>query len=130
MRHCLRTTAVLFLASLLAVDVPAVVPTSATTPSGIAVTINNGPGDQTDPHVSQNLAAYSDVPSGQIRYYNFQTATDSAISNVTASGELAGDNLADVFNNSVVFTRETLSAFDIMLFDTVSSTVTTIDPSA
>src|SRR5882762_302847 len=146
MRHCLRTTAVLFLASLLAVDVPAVVPTSATTPSGIAVTINNGPGVQTAPHVSQNLAAYMDSPSGQIRYYNFLTTADLAISNVTPSGEIADDFLPDVYNNSVVFTRNTFTfsgqpgavctaqtcveGFDITLFDTVSSTVTTIDPSS
>ena len=44
MRRFLLTAAVLFLASLLAVDVPAVVPTSATTPSGTGVTINSGSG--------------------------------------------------------------------------------------
>lgn len=128
MRHCLRTTAVLFLASLLAVDVPAVVPTSATTPSGTGVTINAGPGIQTDPHVSQSVAAYSDISSGQIRYYNFLTATDHAISNVTGN-EVATDSLPDVYNNSVVFTRQTSIGLDIMLLDTVSSTLTTIDPS-
>jgi len=83
-----------------------VVPTSATTPSGVGVTINAGLGNQSDPHVSQNLAAYTDLSSGQIRYYNFLTATDLAISNVTGN-EVAGDTLADVYNNSVVFTRQT-----------------------
>ncbi len=126
MRRYLLTTAVLFLASLLAADVPAVVLTSATTPSGTGVTMNTGPGIQTDPHVRQNLATYADVQSGQIRYYSL---LDLAISNVTASRELARDNLPDAYNNSVVFARQTLSALDIMLFDTVSSTVTTIDPS-
>src|ERR1700758_441039 len=92
------------------------------------VTVNASPGAQTDPHVSQNLASYTDAPSGQIRYYNFATATDQGISNVLSTGEVTADFLPDVYNTSVVFTRASSAGNDILLFDTASDTLTTIDP--
>lgn len=48
----------------------AVTPVSGTLPPTTQVTINNGPGNQTDPHVSGDLVSYtSDVGNGttQIR---------------------------------------------------------------
>ena len=94
------------------------------------VTVNASPGAQTDPHVSQNLVSYTDSPSGQIRYYNFATGTDEAIGNVLPTGEVTFDYLSDVYNTSVVFTQVSSIGSDIELFDTVSQTLTTIDPTA
>jgi hypothetical protein len=95
---------------------------------GTSVVINASPGPQTDPHVSQNTASYTDGPSGQVRYYNFATSTDLGISNVMASGEVAFDNLSDVYSTSIAFTRSSSIGSDIVLFDTVARTLTTIDP--
>src|SRR5947208_14930737 len=46
---------------------------------GATITIDNSPGDQLDPHVSGNLAAYTDNTAGFIRYYDFATSTDLVI---------------------------------------------------
>ena len=54
-----------------------VVPVNGVMPTLTSVTINNGAGDQYDPHVSGDLAAYTSDLS--IRYYNFATDSDAAI---------------------------------------------------
>ena len=52
----------------------AVVPVNGATPTLVPVTINNTAGDQYDPHVSGDWAAYS---SGlAIRYYQFSANAD------------------------------------------------------
>ena len=51
------------------------------------MTVDGTSGPQTDPHVSQNMASYTDVPSGEISHYNFKNGTDNGISNVLATGE-------------------------------------------
>jgi len=60
----------------------AVVPIVGTPPNSVIVTINNSPGQQNDPHVSGDLASYTDQGGfPQIRYYNFATDRHGAISN-------------------------------------------------
>src|SRR6266850_2352537 len=44
--------------------------------------VNAGPGEQNDPHVSGDLAAYTDgtpLTSQTIRYYRFSTGADQAV---------------------------------------------------
>ena len=77
----------------------AVVPVNGTPPTLTPVTINNGAGDQNDPHVSGDWAAYSSELS--IRYYNFITNTDAAIP-MGASGR---DLLSDISGSKIVFSR-------------------------
>ena len=43
------------------------------------VTINNSTGDQTDPHVSKDLAVYSNFADHTVHYYTFSTGIDIAI---------------------------------------------------
>ena len=91
------------------------------------VTINNSAGNQTFPHISKDLAAYTDEADSSIHYYKFSTGVDTAI---PLGGESALDSLSGVSGNRICFTRETpsLDAFEAAFFDVATSTVTEIDP--
>ena len=70
-------------------------------------------GDQTDPHVSGDWAAYTSGIS--IRYYQFSTGIDSQI---PADASVLDDLLSDISGSKIAFTRitaETKSA--VMVFD-------------
>jgi hypothetical protein len=90
----------------------------------LPVTINAGAGDQYDPHVNGNLAAYTS--DDNIRFYDFFTGTDAQVPGVPNSS----DQLSDVSNAKIAFSRLDLATFDqaIMVFDTATSTTTEIDP--
>ncbi len=77
----------------------AVVPVTGAPPTLTPVTINAGPGDQYDPHVSGDYSAYTSDLS--IRYYRFSTAADAAI----PMGSSARDLLSDISGSKVVFSR-------------------------
>lgn len=88
------------------------------------VTINNQPGDQFDPHVDGDLAAYSSSTTvDQIRYYRFSTGVDS----VVPAPMGAIDLLSDIDSERVVFTRVT-DKNAIMLFDVATGAVTELAP--
>jgi hypothetical protein len=91
------------------------------------VTINGSSGDQTLPHVSKDVAAYTDVADGRIHHYRFSTGVDSVIPDGTAVGP---DTLSDVTGNHVCFSRQEVTAFEIAVVDTTTSTATEIDPHA
>jgi hypothetical protein len=93
------------------------------------VTINNRPDDQYDPHVDDDLAAYSDATPSQIRYYRFSTRVDQPIPNVAADGTQAVDLLSDVSQGRVVFTRVLPDRNAIMLFDATTGGLTEVAPS-
>lgn len=80
----------------------AVTPVPGTLPPSTQATINNGAGDQTDPHVSGNLVSYTSqlAATSEIRYFNFASGTDAAI----ASGG-GFDFLSDVSGSTIVFSR-------------------------
>jgi hypothetical protein len=69
---------------------------------GKTLVINDGPGDQLDPHISGALVAYTDEASGmsQIRYHDLETGVDRLVPN---SGSF--DFVSDVSGSTVVFTR-------------------------
>jgi hypothetical protein len=99
-----------------------VVPVNGVMPTLTPVTINNGAGDQYDPHVSGDLAAYTSDLS--IRYYNFATDSDAAI----PMGISARDLLSDTSGGKIVFSRViTGIKTAIMVFDTTTAAVTEID---
>lgn len=107
------------------------VPQDAGTLSFTTVTINRSPGDQYDPHVDADLAAYSNASPGttEIRYFNFATSSDTAISNLVPGGQ-AIDLLSDVNQNRIVFTRIFPDSHaGIMLFDTATASLTELAPS-
>ncbi|HYO69657.1 MAG TPA: hypothetical protein VEU33_26635, partial [Archangium sp.] len=86
--------------------VPALALGQLTAPlTGRMQVVNDGPGDQTEPHVSGALIAYthqSSLSSSEIRYHDLLTGADRAIP--TEGGY---DALADISGNTIVFTRTT-----------------------
>ncbi|QSQ25231.1 hypothetical protein JY651_10000 [Pyxidicoccus parkwayensis] len=74
----------------------------ARTVSGTKKVVNDGPGDQMDPHVSGALVAYTSEVRGtsEIRYHDLVTDSDVAIPNNGAF-----DFVSDVSGDTVVFTR-------------------------
>jgi uncharacterized protein (TIGR03382 family) len=77
----------------------AVTPANGAAPTLTPVTINAGAGDQYDPHVSGDFAAYTSDDS--IRYYRFSSAADAVI----PMGASARDLLSDISGSKVVFSR-------------------------
>lgn len=87
---------------------------SAAPLTGMSQVVNNGPGDQRDPHVSGALVAYthqSSLFSSEIRYHDLLTGEDQAIPT-----EGGFDSLADLSGNRLVFTRTT-NASRVFRFD-------------
>jgi hypothetical protein len=75
---------------------------------GKSLVVNNGPGDQTDPHVSGPVVAYTNqlsLSSSEIRVHDLITGEDQAIP--TEGGY---DSISDVSGDTVVFTRTTGSS--------------------
>ena len=72
--------------------------------TGTTSTVNDGPGDQTDPHVSGDWIAYTSEVNGtsEIRYHNLADTTDAAIA---SNGGL--DFLSDISGSTLVFTHVT-----------------------
>jgi len=90
------------------------------TVGGSPVVIDALPGNQTDPHVSGDLVAYTDETSGLIRYYDFLSATYGAIAQPSGST----DQLSNVDSFHIAFARKTgpnraLQVFDVTTFSTV-----------
>lgn len=98
------------------------------------ITVNDQLGDQFDPHVDGNLAAYSSVSLigfdqyEQIHYFDFGANLDAIIPNLLPDGGLARDLLSDVDSNRVVFTRIFGDRNGIMLFDRATSSITELAP--
>lgn len=85
------------------------------------LSINTQTGDQFDPHVDADLAAYSSSTASEqaIHYFRFSTGVDSTVSPVLASGAIANDMLSDVQSGRIVFTRViTNDRSAVMVLDT------------
>src|SRR5205823_7332221 len=103
---------------------PAPIPLPA---SAVKTTINNGPGDQLDPHVSGDLTTYTDgIEPSIVRYYRFSTGVDQAISSPLD----ASDRLSDVSGKLVSFSRSLGGCNATMVFDPTSGTTSEIAPQA
>ena len=79
--------------------------------------VNNGTGDQTDPHIDCNLASYTNddlFGSATVRYFDFATNTDHVI---PANGQ---DSLADVRGTRIAFTEASMNGDAIVVFDTTT----------
>jgi hypothetical protein len=93
---------------------------------GAPVAINISDGDQTDPHVSGDIAVYTDVADSTIGYFNFATHVDAAIPK--PPGVI--DILSDVSGSRIAFSRIEADRNALMVFDTSTSTLTEILPNA
>lgn len=95
--------------------------------TGSTQVVNNGPGDQYDPHISNDLVSYTDfsVAPSQIRYQHLAVAgSDRGIPNNGAQ-----DVVSDVNNNFVVYMHITNAAQAIYLFDTTTAAAPSeVDP--
>jgi Tol biopolymer transport system component len=81
---------------------------------GKSLVVNNGPGDQTEPHVSGPRMAYTNqlgLGGSEIRYHEFLTGEDWPIPN-----EGGYDAVSDISGDTVVFTRTT-SASGVFRFN-------------
>ncbi len=112
----------ILLASLLAallglVRVPSAhaAPASVGTLSGTTVTVNNGPGDQTDPHVSGDWVSYTDNSTGiyLVRYHNLVTKVDAAVPNNGGQDILSGISGTTVVYAHVTSSSEVIYRYDI-----------------
>jgi hypothetical protein len=125
----LALAAVLTLAALAAATLvaPAAVATTiGTIPPLSTTTINNGPGDQSDPHLSGSLVTYTSALSGdsEIRYHDLADAGDAAI---PTNGGL--DFLSDVSASTIVYTHLSSSGSAIFAYDTATAgPPTELDP--
>ncbi len=81
---------------------PSTAATEGSPLDGETSTVNDGPGDQTDPHISGPLVSYTSDSGGQseIRYHDLSIGSDEAI---PADG--SQDLLSEVSDGAVVFTR-------------------------
>lgn len=91
---------------------------SLQTLTGISQVVNNGPGDQSDPHVDCNLVSYTskDLQTGasQVHYFDFVTNTDRVIPGNSR------DSFSDVSSGRIGFTELTSAAPQIVVFDSAS----------
>jgi hypothetical protein len=90
------------------------------------VAVNISDGDQTDPHVSGDIAAYTDIAGSTIRYFNFATHVDAAIPKTSD----VIDILSDVSGSRIAFSRIEIDRNALMVFDTSTATLTEILPNA
>lgn len=99
-----------------------IVPVNGIAPTITPITINNGPGDQNDPHISGDLVAYTSDLS--IRYYSFVTNTDTEI----PMGSSARDLLSDISGTKIVFSRIISGVKTaVMVFDAAAPAVAPIE---
>jgi hypothetical protein len=109
----------------------AVTPTDGGTVGGSTIVIDNTAGDQVDPHVSGDIAAYTDnsdflsVPS-VIRYYDFLNPLTPNASIPSGFGD--EDALSDVNGNHIAFHRYNSVSGNhaCMVFDVVTHNTITI----
>ena len=109
---------------LTAVVVYAVTPVSSGNVTGAPILINTSPGNQTDPHVSGDIAAYTDESNGQIRYYDFFSMAPGSI--MTPAGST--DQLSDVNGNHIAFARKTGPNRSCQVFDVTTWMTVQIGP--
>jgi hypothetical protein len=88
--NCKLSVGVVVLAGLFSANVAAqtqVTPNVQPPITGTQTTVNNGPGDHSDPHINGNLVSYSnsDGTNFTMRYHDLVTAADQGVPNQDAA---------------------------------------------
>ena len=86
---------------------------------GSSQVVNNGPGNQTDPHLDGNLVSYTDdnlAGTTSVRYFDFATNIDHLVPGNGADSE------SEVNVGRIAFTESTSSGSQVVLFDTATQT--------
>lgn len=91
---------------------------------GAPILIDSSPGNQTDPHVSGELAVYTDEAAAVIRYHDFLAMAAGSIATPLGST----DQLSDVNGNHIAFARKTGPSRACMVYDLSSATTVQIGP--
>jgi hypothetical protein len=94
--------------------------------TGTFLAVNNGPGNQTNPHVDCNLASYTNDDfqgSSTIHYFDFTTNTD----HVVPGNQL--DLLSDIAGSRIAFTEVRADGEHVIVYD-IASQASTIFPGA
>jgi hypothetical protein len=103
----------------------AVIPANGGTVGGSTIPIDYTPGDQLDPRVSGDVAAYTDASGslGIIRYYDFLNPLPTNA--VVPAGQDDSDMLSDVNGSHISFARynPTTGAHACMVYDVVTGTL-------
>ena len=111
----------------------ATVPLNGGAVAGTLIAVNDGPGDQSEPHVSGDLVVYTErdgpFAPGSIRYLDLGIGLGGV---VPAGAPGDSDILADVQGSRIVFSRTRVAdnATAIMLFDTATGILTELAPYA
>ena len=95
--------------------------------SGISITINNGPGDATQPSVSGEYVSYTEDATGAdvVHYYNLATGTDASIPGT----ESANDSLSGISGPNVVYVHQDSSGLYINSYNiSTGNAPVTLDP--
>jgi Tol biopolymer transport system component len=89
---------------------------------GSFVAVNNGHGNQTNPHVACDLVSYTndDLGVSTIHYYDFASNTDHVVPGNSV------DLLSDVAGTRVALTEVTSDGDTVAFFDTLTSTRTNV----
>lgn len=104
---------------------PARAATATAALNGYLTTVNNGSGDQTDPHVNGDWATYTDNSTGsyQVRYHNLDTGQDTG---VPANG--GQDLLSGISGTTIVYMHSTADGQSIYTYDIGSGAQAELDP--
>ena len=103
------------------------VPANGGMASGPITVVDNSPGDQSEPSVDNDLAAYTDVNSGRIRYFDFFTSTSTPIPGAPTDI----DTLSNVNGTRISFSRQRPGppiSRACMVFNVASSALVEIAP--
>jgi hypothetical protein len=114
----IATCAVLCLGLLVPDPAMAVTPANGGPVGGPHVTINADTGDQNDPHVSGDLAAYTYAAgtTSVVRFYDFVSGADASVPN---AGER--DLLSDVSGGRIAFSRVTDDRTTCMVYEVATN---------
>jgi Bacterial Ig-like domain (group 3) len=97
--------------------------------TGTNFTVNNGPGDQTDPHVSGDWVTYTDNSSSvyRVRYHNLSTGQDALVPDPDSGQDL----LSGISGTTIVYMHSTAAGQAIYSYDTCGcSTPVLLDSTA
>ena len=99
---------------------------AAVVPDGTTTTVDDGPGNQTDPHISGSLVTYTSEEAShrEIRYRDLMTGAGGVI-----PGE-GHDRLADISGDTIVFSRTLDDRLAIVAFDVSLGSTSQLDPRA
>src|SRR5690242_14469083 len=114
-RAMVTVAAAVLLAAVAGVAGPLPARAAAAVPAltGTPFTVNNGPGDQTDPHVSGNWVTYTDNSTGgyQVHVYNLATGQDAT---VPSNG--GQDLLSGISGTTIVYTHQAAAGAGLSIF--------------